>query len=271
MSTLDLVPHTPTATANCAFCLAAVAEGDISCPGCGACHHRDCAAEAGTCAVCGRSLHAADQAVASEPATDVADAHRDSGAPATPSSDITPAGWYPDPNDESLARWWDGRSWTDATQPMGTVPVVVPAGGSDESVPAKSRKKKGGWVIGGVIAASVAVVAAIGSMSSSGPVQVAYSVDVAKGCYESSWGYADVSPGASVRVEDGTGTVLGVGVLEGGNSSGYGRCEYTATFDVEPSEDGTYRVTSGNANRGYLSFDENDVHSGTLTVRATLG
>lgn len=46
----------------------------------------------------------------------------------------TPAGWYPDPDDASGLRWWDGRSWTDhrsgITTPRETadpVPVDVPA------------------------------------------------------------------------------------------------------------------------------------------------
>lgn len=28
-----------------------------------------------------------------------------------------PAGWYPDPSDASIVRWWDGSQWTASTQP----------------------------------------------------------------------------------------------------------------------------------------------------------
>lgn len=30
----------------------------------------------------------------------------------------TPAGWYPDPNDGSLQRYWDGSLWTEHTAPL---------------------------------------------------------------------------------------------------------------------------------------------------------
>ena len=39
----------------------------------------------------------------------------------------TPAGWYPDPQNISLHRWWDGRQWTNYTNPP-TSPA--PTGGS---------------------------------------------------------------------------------------------------------------------------------------------
>lgn len=28
-----------------------------------------------------------------------------------------PPGWYQDPRDPSMMRWWDGATWTDAAQP----------------------------------------------------------------------------------------------------------------------------------------------------------
>lgn len=30
----------------------------------------------------------------------------------------TPAGWYPAPNEEGLARWWDGNGWTEHRSPL---------------------------------------------------------------------------------------------------------------------------------------------------------
>jgi hypothetical protein len=30
---------------------------------------------------------------------------------------LPPAGWYPDPTDSSVARWWDGRAWGPAHAP----------------------------------------------------------------------------------------------------------------------------------------------------------
>ncbi len=36
------------------------------------------------------------------------------------------AGWYPDPTDDSQARWWDGSQWTSTTRPRH--PVAPPTG-----------------------------------------------------------------------------------------------------------------------------------------------
>ena len=38
-----------------------------------------------------------------------------------------PAGWYPDPNDPSAKRWWDGTSWGPAAPPPQPTPVPVRA------------------------------------------------------------------------------------------------------------------------------------------------
>lgn len=41
-----------------------------------------------------------------------------------------PAGWYPDPQGSGMLRWFDGRQWTQAFAPPGTVPMGgVPMGG----------------------------------------------------------------------------------------------------------------------------------------------
>jgi Protein of unknown function (DUF2510) len=39
------------------------------------------------------------------------------GVPGTPTA--AAPGWYPDPNDSSLMRYFDGRVWTSSTQPRG--------------------------------------------------------------------------------------------------------------------------------------------------------
>lgn len=40
-------------------------------------------------------------------------------APAAPAVPTVPAGWYPDPAESTLIRWWDGVTWTDHRAPAG--------------------------------------------------------------------------------------------------------------------------------------------------------
>lgn len=38
---------------------------------------------------------------------------------------VTPAGWYPDPQEPSNLRYWDGQAWTESTAPAA--PPAAPA------------------------------------------------------------------------------------------------------------------------------------------------
>jgi hypothetical protein len=63
------------------------------------------------------------------------------------------AGWFPDPQDASRLRWWDGHAWGAATRALPSrtepiVPVVVaPVGPSFSVQPAAVRT--GSWASGG--------------------------------------------------------------------------------------------------------------------------
>ena len=53
----------------------------------------------------------------------------------------TPQGWYQDPNDESIVRWWDGQQWTShtetrvATPQAPDQPAAAPRGGGKRPKP----------------------------------------------------------------------------------------------------------------------------------------
>ena len=44
-------------------------------------------------------------------------------------------GWYPDPQDSTIARWWDGTQWSSATQPVASIKPtpVKPRHGIDDN------------------------------------------------------------------------------------------------------------------------------------------
>ena len=45
-----------------------------------------------------------------------------------PPTSSPPAGWYPDPAEPSVIRWWDGAQWTHHLQPAPHAADPVPAG-----------------------------------------------------------------------------------------------------------------------------------------------
>src|ERR1044072_3577855 len=44
-------------------------------------------------------------------------------------------GWYPDPHDSSMLRWWNGTGWTEFT---ATLPPAAPAVQEPNTIPASS-------------------------------------------------------------------------------------------------------------------------------------
>ncbi|WP_295121952.1 PrsW family glutamic-type intramembrane protease [uncultured Leifsonia sp.] len=66
---------------------------------------------------------------------------------------LPPSGWYPDPYDPGLLRWWSGVEWTGYTYPVA--PAAAP---QEPRAPRKRRAPRkwlgrfGGWIIAGVSA-----------------------------------------------------------------------------------------------------------------------
>ncbi|MGW4981128.1 DUF2510 domain-containing protein [Streptomyces mirabilis] len=82
---------------------------------------------------------------------------------------VTPPGWYPDPgqtNDSpATERWWDGKTWTDQTRPVGSAaawgpPTHPPAAGPYPALAPGAPRR--GLRTGIAVAAAIAVLAGIG-------------------------------------------------------------------------------------------------------------
>lgn len=82
-----------------------------------------------------------------------------------------PAGWYPDPRNSVVDRWWDGQAWTGATRPRSTASTPAPSlsGVRQQLPPARRNKRRWPWVVGGVFAFLAFVAVATGGSEESGP------------------------------------------------------------------------------------------------------
>lgn len=137
--------------------------------------------------------------------------------------------------------------------------------------PAPATKR---WMIPVVVAvAFLALIAFVTRDSWLGPgtISVDYTVEVVTDAYCSDFantGYDDL-PFGEAELFDGSGTLLGHGILDGGTDTDTS-CVFHATFTADASSDGNYRITAGNANRGFLNYSKDDVVDGVLTVDAII-
>lgn len=59
-------------------------------------------------------------------------------------SETPPAGWYPDPQDDTKQRYWDGSSWTEHTAPAAQRSGATPASSATQDLGATTTSMAGG-------------------------------------------------------------------------------------------------------------------------------
>lgn len=83
----------------------------------------------------------------------------------------TPAGWYPDEQDRTKQRYWNGSRWTDHTAPAEVVsePTAMP-GPATEAAPATAHVPllHRGWVLPSAAGLALVVGLALGTAASGG-------------------------------------------------------------------------------------------------------
>ncbi|MBJ7470099.1 MAG: DUF4870 domain-containing protein [Solirubrobacteraceae bacterium] len=78
-----------------------------------------------------------------------------------PGTPPPPPNWYPDPQNPSAQRWWDGSQWTDYERPAATSGATLPAG------PPMNATDERNWVLAAhlsALPASFAFLAFVGPL-----------------------------------------------------------------------------------------------------------
>lgn len=88
---------------------------------------------------------------------------------------MTPSGWYPDPANPQLIRYWNGHEWTAATkQTSALIPQPAPHANQASTAPHASKKTTTTiWKVCGVIAAIFIVGNIVSSIGNDSPRRVA--------------------------------------------------------------------------------------------------
>lgn len=90
-----------------------------------------------------------------------------------------------------------------------------------------------------------------------------------RGCFTSSTGYADISPGAAVVVEDGSGTTLATGRLSEPTQHPQIKAQCTWSFSLLVPDADFYRLTIGG--RDPLTYSSAELKTLDWTVNLKLG
>ena len=74
-----------------------------------------------------------------------------------PTSSPSPAGWYPDPRDRRVERWFDGVGWSNHVRVVDDAPPVVPYDAGTGRAGRSSRARKAAAVPVSVLAIGLAL------------------------------------------------------------------------------------------------------------------
>lgn len=192
-----------------------------------------------------------------------------------------PAGWYPEPGDSSMERWWDGSQWTPATRPH-VVNMDVPAAPATALTTAQRRPRPWLWFVIPVavvaVGFAVALPLALNASSTQNAEKVSASLlhvngqltltdpegysRAAQGSCEGSSGYNDISAGAEVVISSDSGRTLRIVYLSEGAPKATG-CVFYFTAAI-PDKYAYYGVTV--THRGTVKFTRSEMRAPKLTI-----
>ncbi|PKQ25066.1 MAG: hypothetical protein CVT64_11565 [Actinobacteria bacterium HGW-Actinobacteria-4] len=77
---------------------------------------------------------------------------------------VPPAGWYNDPSDPTLQRYWDGAAWTQQVAPLTPTSLAGPEAQAAVEPPSPAAGLRPGVVVGLVVGSIVALVLVIAAL-----------------------------------------------------------------------------------------------------------